>query len=47
MTNTIALAMGLILLVALGVDYALFGSEHLLFLAKKFVVLLDWVAFWR
>ncbi|MFZ5961447.1 hypothetical protein ACOXXX_00710 [Thalassococcus sp. BH17M4-6] len=47
MTNFIAVVMGVVLVTALGIDYAIFGSEHLLFLGKKFFVLLDWVAFWR
>ena len=47
MTNTIAITLGLFLLVAVSIDYALFDAENLLFLGKKFFVLLDWVAFWR
>lgn len=47
MTNSIALVLGLILILAVGTDYFVYDSEHLLFLGKKFFVLLDWVAFWR
>lgn len=47
MTNSIALYLGLGLLAAIGADYYMFGTEHLLFLSKKFLTLLDWVAFWR
>jgi len=47
MTNSIALFLGLGLLAAIGADYYLFGSEHFLFLSKKFLELLEWVAFWR
>ena len=47
MTNTIALALGALILGALAVDYAIWGSEHLVFLGQKFIALLHWVAFWR
>lgn len=47
MTNRIALGLGLFILAALLLDYWLFGTEHLLFLAKKFWKLLEWLAFWR
>ncbi|WP_417523966.1 hypothetical protein [Marinovum sp.] len=47
MTNRIALYLGLSILVAIGATYALTGTENFLFLAKKFLTLLDWVAFWR
>jgi len=29
------------------VDTVVFGNEHLIFLTKKFLDLLEWVAFWR
>ena len=47
MTNTIAITLGLLILGGLAVDYALFGSEHLVFLGRKLFALIDWVAFWR
>lgn len=47
MTNQLALILGALIIAALGADYVLFGSEHLLFLGKKFFALLEWVAFWR
>ena len=47
MTNQIAIWLGLCILGALIVDVALFGTEHLLFLAKKLYSFLDWLAFWR
>jgi len=47
MTNRIAIMLGLALLIALAVDYWLYDTEHLVFLAKKFFALLDWMAFWR
>ncbi len=47
MTNPIALTLTLLIGALILGDLAIFGSEHLLFLGKKFFVLLDWVAFWR
>ncbi len=47
MTNRIALYLGLAILIAIGASYAMSGTQNFLFLAKKFLVLLDWVAFWR
>ncbi|MDU8912688.1 hypothetical protein [Aestuariicoccus sp. MJ-SS9] len=47
MTNSIAIALGLLIVGLLGLDYLVFGSDHLIFLGKKFFELLDWVAFWR
>ncbi len=47
MTNSIAVVIGGLVVVAIGVDYALFGSEHLIFLGKRMFELLDWIAFWR
>ncbi len=47
MTNTIAIVLAVLIVGGLALDYAMFGSEHLVFLARKFFVLLDWLAFWR
>jgi len=47
MTNKIAIWLGLLLTIAVLIDVSLWGSEHLIFLGKKFFELLDWVAFWR
>lgn len=47
MTNRLALILGLLLVLAVGLDVALVGDAHLIFLAKKFMELLNWVAFWR
>lgn len=47
MTNTIAIYLAIGLLGAIAADYVLFDAEHLLFLAKKGLDLLDWVAVWR
>ena len=47
MTNTLAIILGILIVGGLALDYALYDTEHLIFLAKKFFVLLDWLAFWR
>ena len=47
MTNRIAAFLGLILLGLLLADVLIFGSEHIVFLAKKLLDLIDWMAFWR
>ena len=47
MTNQIAVGLGLLILVALGVDWQLYDWTNSLFLARKFTDLIEWVAFWR
>ncbi len=47
MTNRGAIILGLILIGAITIDAMLYGSEHGLFLAKKFTDMLEWLAFWR
>lgn len=47
MTNSIALSLGLLIVGVIAVDVMLFGSDHLVFLGKKFADLLEWMAFWR
>ena len=47
MTNQLAIIMGALILLLVGLDVVLWGAENLLFLAKKFLELTEWVAFWR
>jgi hypothetical protein len=47
MSNSIALGLGVILVVTISVDTYFYGSDHLLFLGKKLANLIDWMAFWR
>jgi hypothetical protein len=47
MTNRSAFILGLIIVVAIASDVMLYGSEHVVFLAKKLADLLEWMAFWR
>jgi hypothetical protein len=47
LTNTIALWLGLILLAGIVADLALNGGSALMFLARKFLDLVEWVDFWN
>lgn len=47
MTNKLAIYLGLLIVTALVLDAVLNGSNAILFLAKKFTDLLEWMAFWR
>ena len=47
MTNQIALVLGLLILAALGFDNFWLDGSNTLFLARKFVDMLEWIAFWR
>ncbi len=47
MTNTLAIVLGILILGALTVDVMLYGTEHLLFLSRKFADFIEWLAFWR
>ncbi|MCM2562161.1 hypothetical protein M8756_08335 [Lutimaribacter sp. EGI FJ00015] len=47
MTNQIAIALGLLILAALGYDHYSQDGAALLFLAKKGLALIEWLAFWR
>ncbi len=47
MTNRIALFLGICLAVAIAADVLLNGGTALMFLLRKFVDLVEWVAFWR
>lgn len=47
MTNKIALFLGLMILGALMVDAVFYGWDSTVFLARKFVDLIEWLKFWR
>jgi hypothetical protein len=47
MTNTIALYLGIVILGALGLDIFLNDGQALVFLVRKLVGFIDYVAFWR
>lgn len=46
MTNTVAFSLAGLVLIALAIDLIL-GLGGSLFLAKEFLALIEWVAFWR
>ncbi|WP_424939502.1 hypothetical protein [Aliiroseovarius sp. S253] len=47
MTNQLAILLGAAILLLLGLDIFLWDGTYLVFLAKKFLELSEWVAFWR
>lgn len=47
MTNRIALWLGALIVGLIAVDVMLFGSEYSVFVGKKMVDLIEWMAFWR
>ena len=47
MTNQLAIILGAVILLLVGLDVVVWGTENLLFLSKKFLELTEWVAFWR
>ena len=47
MTNRLALILGAIVIGLIVLDVILFGTDHLVFLGKKFFDLIEWMAFWR
>ena len=47
MTNSIAIGLGLLILGGIGVDAFLTGGEGFLFVARKGIDLLEWIAVWR
>ncbi len=47
MTNTIALILGFLLIALFAVDYVVFDWANTLFLLRKLVALIEWLAFWR
>ncbi len=47
MTNRIAIWLGGLLVLMIGADVLLFGSDHLVFLGRKMLDLIEWMAFWR
>lgn len=47
MTNTLAIGLGGIILAALGADLFLNDSAATLFLGRKLIDLIEYLAFWR
>ncbi|WP_371224522.1 hypothetical protein [Roseovarius sp. 2305UL8-3] len=47
MTNTLAIGLAALILLALGLDYMLFEWGNTVFLGRKLIELIEWLAFWR
>ncbi|CUI62057.1 hypothetical protein [Cognatishimia activa] len=47
MTNSLAIGIGLVLVLALGADQYWLDGQAALFTARKFSELVEWIAFWR
>ncbi|WP_090056381.1 glyceraldehyde-3-phosphate dehydrogenase [Celeribacter neptunius] len=47
MTDKIAVGLAIVIAIALGLDFGMTGGEGTLFLARKILRLIHWVAFWR
>ena len=47
MTNRLAVWLALIIAALLAYDYYQFGWANTVFLIRKFVDLIEWMAFWR
>ncbi|MEX0283585.1 MAG: hypothetical protein AB3N23_03145 [Paracoccaceae bacterium] len=47
MTDQVAFWFALVIVAAIGLDLFFYGTEHMIFLGKKFYEFLEWIAFWR
>jgi len=47
MTNQIAIFLGALILIGLGIDWHYFGWDGTLFLARRLMELIEWLKFWR
>ncbi|MEX3315138.1 hypothetical protein [Sulfitobacter sp. PS-8MA] len=47
MTNRIAIVLALLIIAGIVIDGYIYGSDHMIFLGKKFFALIEWMAFWR
>ncbi|WP_170124859.1 hypothetical protein [Planktotalea frisia] len=47
MTNTLAIILGLLVTIAIVADVVMTDSTNIIFLAKKFTDMTEWLAFWR
>jgi hypothetical protein len=47
MTNRIAIGLGITILTGLAIDYFLFGGDVPVFLGRRLVDVLEFIAFWR
>lgn len=47
MTNRLALGLAGIILIALAIDYYIYDWAITLYLGRKLIELIEWLAFWR
>jgi len=47
MTDRIAIVLGIVLVLAILADVFWLGGDTLLFLSRKMLELIEWMAFWR
>ncbi|WP_397543954.1 hypothetical protein [Roseovarius salis] len=47
MTNQTALALGVLILIGLGIDWLVYEWSNTLFLARRLFDLIEWLSFWR
>jgi len=47
MTNQIALALGILLLIGIAIVAFLYGAGPFIFLGKQLLEFINWIAFWR
>lgn len=47
MNTPIFLVLATLIVGGLVVDIMIYGSDHLIFLSKKLLDLIEWIAFWR
>ena len=47
MTDRIAVVLGLLILIALGLDWQVYDWQGTVFLSRKLSGLIEWLAFWR
>jgi hypothetical protein len=46
-TTRLSIILGVILIALFTADIFWFGKEHMIFLGKKMLELIEWLAFWR
>lgn len=47
MTNKLAIYLGVLILAVILADQIWFSGDNALFLSRKFVEFIEWLAFWR
>ena len=47
MTNQLAIVLGVLILLAIGVIALMYGIDPFIYLGKKSLDFIEWIAFWR